>query len=148
MDFNLKDNKCLLMTCFRFWYIWWPIVIHLTYFREFCLCLRFISFVAFIGGQIDSFFCPTYQRNRNQTLTATKEFSPSKELQWEFMKYAWMQTAHECSLKLELQKKKKNDSDKQGSNVSALLRGRAMNKCGGAQDTFAFKSHSCRSPNV
>lgn len=47
------------------------------------------------------------------------ERSLSKQLQWVFMKNAWVPTAHGCSLKLRL---RKYDNDKQWSDMSPLLR--------------------------
>lgn len=103
-------------------------------------------FSGLIRGQCDSFFAP------HITETETKLWRRLKNLvlQRNSSGYSW--NMHDCRLhmnaRLSWGSEKKNDSDKQGSKMSALLQGRAMNKFVGAQDTFAFKFNSYRSPNV
>lgn len=100
-------------------------LINLPHFKGFRFCRLYSSSVAFIRGQCNFLPSTTYYRHRNRTLMATIERSLSKELQWVFMKNAWVPTAHGCSLELRLWE---YDSDKQWSHMSALLQRRGISE--------------------
>lgn len=100
-------------------------LINVPHFKGFCFCRLYSSSVAFIRGQCNFLPSTTYYRHRNRTLMVTIERSLSKELQWVFMKNAWVPTAHGCSLVLRLWE---YDSDKQWSHMSALLQRRGISE--------------------
>lgn len=94
------------------------ILINLPCCERFHFRQAYSSSLAFIRGQCNFLPSTTYRSLRTQTLMVTIECSFSKELQWVFMKNAWVPTEHGCSLKLRL---RKYDSDKQWSDMSVLL---------------------------